>query len=138
MSDAYSWNEISLHSICNVTKEPSLVSFDYDENDSFMKSLSTLEILPSLEYILSDQNDLNATANSRTQPKNVWGNTGPTRFKPSLFSKCLAAKVKSDKYKQLKLLQVNKKLRLDEPHSWYSAYLLVAIATRKVSQFAKL
>lgn len=115
-----SLNEISLDSLCNTTEEPSLASFEFNKNDSFVKSLSTVEILPTLQSIL---------LLDRTQPKNVWDNTGSTNFKPSLFSKCLAAKVKIDQHKVLKLQEVKRKMRLNEPHSWYSVYLLVNLVT---------
>lgn len=127
ISDTDSLNEISLHSLCITTEEPSLASFDFKKNDSFVKSLSTVEILPTLQLI-----PLN-----RTQPKNVWDNTGPTSFKPSLFSKCIAAKVKIEQHKLLKLQEVKRKLRLYEPHSWYSVNLLVNFVTFRSSEEKK-
>lgn len=122
-------DEMSLHSLlCNESEEPSLDSFAYNKNDSFFKSLKTIEILPSLASILSDFNELTIHASSRTQSCHVWGNTGRAHFKPSLFFKSLSANVKIDKYKLLKLKQVRKDLKLHEPHSWYSINLLVSLA----------
>lgn len=119
----------SLYSLlCHEPEEPSLDSFAYNENDTFLKSLKTIEILPSLTSILSDFNKLTLHTPSCTQSYNVWGNTGRAHFKPSLFSKSLAAKVKMESYKRLKLQQVRKLLKLHEPHSWYSVNLLFSFA----------
>lgn len=125
MADSCPWDEMLLDSLCDVTNEQSLTAFDYDRNDSFFKSLSTLEILPTLESILSDRNYLTTPTLSRA---GSFGNKNSTHFKPSLFSKCLAAKVKIEKHKLHRLQRVRKKLKMDEPHSWYSVHLLVSLA----------
>lgn len=147
---------MSLQSLlCETAAERSLASFDYDENDLFLKSLTSTEILPSLESILSDENNFDIPVISETRPhdssqffvcdekkssdhdKSDFVSKSPTipkfpqfdisdiqpynmcgRYKPSLFSKCLAAKVKIEKHKLSKLQQIKKDLLSREAIFW--------------------